>query len=267
MPYESLNTLTYRIVRYTPNLVRDEWMNIGILLADPARGRVAARLIEEPGEIARVRRLHPTADEDLLRSLPRDFESQLASASDPSGFIEKLDQTLSNVVQLSPQKGVLAEDFGAELDRLYHDHVAPPRRARGGLLENTRAWIRTRINDAFRRNRLLERLDRNVRVEEFTQLGDPLRLDYAYRVNGTRGFLHALSLTRDPAQAKVLAFTAGCMRDKIKSVEFAAITELDPEPGNDHHQFVARLLAEERIEIVPVARLDALAHRLRPRLQ
>ena len=267
MPNENLHTLTYRVVRYTPNLVRDEWVNIGILLADSARGRFAARLVEEPGEIARVRRLHPAADEDLLRALPRDFEAQLAAARDPSAFVEKLDETLSNVVQLSPQKGVLAEDFDAELDRLYRDHVAPPRRARAGIFENTRAWIRTRINDVFRRNRLLERLDRNVRVEEFTQPGDPLRLDYAYRMNGTRGYLHALSLTRDPAQAKVLAFTAGCIREKVKSVEFAAVTELDPDPGNDRHRFVARLLAEENIEIVPIARLDAFANRLRPRLQ
>lgn len=267
MPNEDLHTLTYRVVRYTPNLVRDEWVNIGILLADSARGRIATRLVEEPGEIARVRRLHPAADEDLLRALPRDFEAQLAAAGDPSAFVEKLDETLSNVVQLSPQKGVLAEDFDAELDRLYRDHVAPPRRARAGIFENTRAWIRTRINDVFRRNRLLERLDRNVRVEEFTQPGDPLRLDYAYRMNGKRGYLHALSLTRDPAQAKVLAFTAGCIREKVKSVEFAAVTELDPEPGNDRHRFVARLFAEENIEIVPIARLDALASRLRPRLQ
>jgi hypothetical protein len=267
MPNEKLHTLTYRVVRYTPNLVRDEWVNIGILLADSGRGRIAARLVEEPGEIARVRRLHPAADEDLLRALPRDFEAQLAASSDPSAFVEKLDETLSNVVQLSPQRGVLAEDFDAELDRLYRDHVAPPRRARAGIFENTRAWIRTRINDVFRRNRLLERLDRNVRVEEFTQPGDPLRLDYAYRMNGTRGYLHALSLTRDPAQAKVLAFTAGCIREKVKSVEFAAVTELAPEPGNDRHRFVSRLLAEENIEIVPIARLDAFASRLRPRLQ
>jgi Protein of unknown function (DUF3037) len=28
----------YRILRYTPNLVRDEWVNIGVLLFDRRRG-------------------------------------------------------------------------------------------------------------------------------------------------------------------------------------------------------------------------------------
>lgn len=268
MPNENLNTFSYRVLRYTPNLVRDEWVNVGVLLEDPARSRLRARLIEEPTELARVRRIHPNADEDLLRALPRDFEAQIAMARDePGAYLAKLDQTLSNVLQLSPPKAVLAEDFEAELDRLYRDHVAPPRRARAGLFENTRAWIRTRINEAFRRNRILERMARGVRVEEFTQPGDPLRLDYAYRYNGTRGYLHALSLARDPAQAKVLAYTAECIREKIPACEFAAITEVEPRADDDRQQFVARLLAEQKIDIVPVSRLDALASRLRPRLQ
>ena len=267
MPNETFHTLSYRILRYTPNLVRDEWVNVGVLLEDPVRRRVRARLIEEPAELARVRRIHPSADEDLLRTLPRDFESQIAAAGgEPGAYVAKLDETLSNVLQLSPQKAVLAEDFEAELDRLYRDHVAPPRRARAGLFENTRAWIRTRINEVFRRSRILDRMERGVRVEEFTQPGDPLRLDYGYRYNGTRGYLHALSLGRDPAQAKVLAYTAECMRAKIPS-EFTAITEAEPLRDDARQQFVVRLLAEQKVDILPVARLEALASRLRPRLR
>src|SRR3989454_5864560 len=57
----------YRILRYAPNLVRDEWVNIGVLVFDPATGERRLRLIEEAGEFARVRRLHPAADEAVLR--------------------------------------------------------------------------------------------------------------------------------------------------------------------------------------------------------
>ena len=53
----TMRPLAYHIVRYMPNLVRDEWVNIGVLVFDPASGRVVRRLIEEPGEFARVRRL------------------------------------------------------------------------------------------------------------------------------------------------------------------------------------------------------------------
>src|SRR6266436_7519682 len=39
-----------------------------------------------------------------------------------------LEQTLSNGLQLAPQKGVYADELDAELERLYAEHVAPPRK-------------------------------------------------------------------------------------------------------------------------------------------
>src|ERR1700676_1018415 len=121
---QALRPYAYHVVRYTPNLVRDEWVNIGILIFDPESGRFLRRLLEEPADFARVRRLHPAADEGLLRRLSDDFASPSAAAGDnPQGYIAHLEETLSNAVQLSPQKGLLAEDLDAELDRLYRDHV------------------------------------------------------------------------------------------------------------------------------------------------
>jgi hypothetical protein len=277
MPEENRRTLRYQVLRYTPNLIRDEWVNIGVLLEEvPAESRPAApgiprramRLIEEASEIARVRRLHPAADESLLRALSAEFDARLrAPEIETAAYIAKLGDTLSNVLQFSPQKAVLAEDFDAELDRLFRDHVAPPAAVRGGVVENTRGWIRARLNDVFRRHRILAKLERSVRVEEFTQPGDPLRLDYAYRYNGTRGYLHAVALGRDPAQAKVLAYTAECIRARAANSELAAITEVEPVPENPRHQFVARLFAEQHISIVSLNRIEKFAEALRPRLQ
>src|ERR1700680_2009283 len=104
-----LHPCAYHVVRYVPNLVRDEWVNIGILLFDPANGRILRRMMEEPGEFARVRRLHPGAAEELLRRLPEEFDAQFAAGASPAlagnglaaANLERLEQTLSNAVQLS----------------------------------------------------------------------------------------------------------------------------------------------------------------------
>jgi len=129
----------YRVLRYTPNLVRDEWVNIGVLVFDPLTGERRLRLIEEPEEYARVRRLHPQADEELLRALRDDLENRFAGAGElfPNNgqaadeahgagngqaawlrLLEKWDDTLSNALQLAPQKGVYADDLDAETERL-----------------------------------------------------------------------------------------------------------------------------------------------------
>jgi DUF3037 family protein len=183
-------------------------------------------------------------------------------------YFEKLDQTLSTTLQFSPQKALLAEDFDAELERLFRDHVAAPAGVRGGIIENTRAWIRRRLNDVFRKHRLLEKLERSLRVEGYTQPGDPMRLDYGYRYNGTRGFIQGVALNRDhPSQAKVLAYTVECIRRQAANSEFTAVTEIEPVAENPRHQFVARLFREQNIAIVPLNLVDQFADKLRPRLQ
>src|SRR5947209_12792519 len=118
MPDERLNALAYHVLRYDPNLVRDEWVNIGILVHDPKSKRARARLIEEPVEFGRVRKLHANADLDLLRALASDFQTQLDERKKEwDEYFHDLDETLSNALQLSPQRGVLTEDMDAELDR------------------------------------------------------------------------------------------------------------------------------------------------------
>src|SRR5271168_3193130 len=141
----------YRILRYTPNLVRDEWVNIGVLLFDPRSGERRLRVIEAQDEYNRVRRLHPQADEALLRALREDledrFQSTPANGSTGNGgnwqqLLAKWDETLSNALQLAPQKGVFAADLDAELERLYADHVAPQRAASRVGAPGSRANLR-----------------------------------------------------------------------------------------------------------------------------
>ena len=265
MTDENNQTLRYRILRYAPDLVRDEWVNIGVLLEDTRGERREARLIHETPELARVRRLHPNADEALLRSLPAEFEARLGEPA-AGAFLEKLGQIASTTLQFGPQTAVLAEDFDAEMDRLYREHVAPPPRVRGGIVESTRAWIRERLRDVFRRHRLAAKLERNIRVEEFTLPGDPLRLDYAYR-NGVRGYIHSIVLGRDLSQAKVLAYTAEAIRARYADSEFTAVTEAEPAPENPRHQFMAGVLVSQNISIVPLNRVERFADDLRRRLQ
>lgn len=270
MPEETLQPCAYHVVRYQPNLIRDEWVNIGILLLDPATGRVRQRWLDEPADLARLRRLHPAADEELLLGLPAEFERQFAGRElDAEAILEKFDETLSNAVQLAPRKGLLAADPDAELDRLFREQVEPVREPRRGPAEvRTRGDVRARAADFFRSERILRLMQRSVRVEEFTAPGDPMRIDFAYRRNGTRGFVHALALGRDPGQAKLLAYTADAIRSKIARSEFLAVTEREPAPGNPRDKFVSEILEDTGVRVVPIGGgLRKWAHEVAPLLR
>jgi hypothetical protein len=250
---------TYHVLRYTPNLVRDEWVNIGILLFNSATGERRLRLIEDEEEYRRVRRLHPQADETLLRALRDDLEERFQSAEAfagpgdlPSGnggawqlLLAKWDNTLSNALQLASQKGVFATDLDAELERLYSDHVAVQYSPGRVGAPGSRARVRSYCSQVFRQAHLWERIEKSVRVEKWTLPGDPLRIDYSYRRNGTRGFVHTLSVTRAPGDFKQLAYTAERIHAKEKlKTEFAAVTDVPLIPGNKRDDFVAAALRE-----------------------
>ena len=269
MPDENLQPCAYHVVRYQPNLVRDEWVNIGVLLLDPSSGRVRQRWLEEPADLVRLRRLHPAADEDLLLRLPAEFDRQFAGREmEAEEILETFDQTLSNAVQLSPRKGVLSRDPDAELDRLFREQVEPLREPRRGAPEiRTRSDVRARAADYFRSEKILRLMRRGVRVEEFTVPGDPMRIDFSYRRNGTRGFVHAVALGRDPGQAKLVAYTAGAIRERLERSEFLAVTEREPARANVRDQFVAGILAENGVRLVPLPELRKWAHEVAPLLR
>jgi Protein of unknown function (DUF3037) len=274
MPENERKTLRYRVLRYTPNLIRDEWVNIGIMLEEflelePMGGsRRAIKVIEEDREFARVRKLHPNADVKLLHSLASEFETlRSMTGEDMRKYFTRFENTLSNALQLSPQKAILAEDFNVELARLYDTHVAPPARtAGGGIVESTRAWIRNKLKDVFQRHHISGKLKPAVHIDEYTHSGDPFKFDYGYR-NGVRGYIQSVVMNRDAAQAKVLAYTVESIRKRVPSCEFTAVTEAAPVPGNSQQQFISKLFEDQNIRIVPMNRVEMFAEELRLKFQ
>ena len=259
---EKYKRCQFVVLRFVPNLVRDESVNIGVMLYNPDDGELVPRLTDN---FRRVKRLHPWADIDLLRGLQTDFEQRLAErVEDLGAYLETLEQTLSNALQLTPPRACLTENPEAELDRLYESYVQEPRLPGrvAAAIENTRAWIRQRVHGAFKRAGVLDRMQKRVGVENFTYKGDNFRLDFGYRRNGTHGFVHAIALERDVVSAKVLAYTAERVRARVPA-EFTAIVEREIDDRVDSHAAIQRILDEQQISIQPLARIDDFVASLR----
>jgi hypothetical protein len=268
------HAFVHRVLRYAPNALRDEWVNIGVLVFDPQTGERRMRVIEEEDEYRRIRRLLPQADEALLRGLHFELQSRLdAAAQGKEGLHEwqdvlaKWDLTLADAVQLASPIGTYGTDLDAELERLYADRVAVPRRSGRVGLPGSRSTIRSYCGQVFKQARIWDRLEKAVRVEDFTFPGDPLRLDYSYRRNGTRGFVQGLSVTHSPRDAKELAYTAERMNAKARfATEFAAVTDVPLTEGNHRHRFVRDTLRDVGIEPVPMEGFAVWVAKLRPML-
>jgi hypothetical protein len=271
--------LIHRILRYMPDPLRDEWVNIGVLVFDPETGERRLRLIEDQEEFHRIRRLHPLAEESLLRGLRDSLEDRFDAAgriygqssnSRPEWMLElcKWDQIWSAVLKLAEPKGTRATDLDAELERLYKSRVAVPRVLGRAGLPGSRGSLRAYCSQVFKQAHLWDRLEKSVRASEFTFPGDPMRFDYSYRRNGTRGFVQTLSVSRAPADAKVLAYTAKRIYEKgAFAPEFTAVTDVSLEASNERYRFVRDTLREAGVEPVPLEGFAVWVARLKPMLQ
>ncbi len=283
LPATHERALAYRVLRYAPNAVRDEWVNIGVLVFALHSPDFRLRMVEEQEDFSRLRRLQPQADENLIRRMRDHLEERVATflANDRQeredqtlpgdalqALVDKWDSTLSSIMQFAPQKGVYAADLDAEVDRLYAEQVAPASREIRVGAAGGRAMMRSYCSQVWRQAKLWDKIEKSVRVEEFTFRGDPMRIDYCYRRNGTHGFVQTLSVSRAPGDCKNLAYTAERIAKRAPfGSEFLAVTDIALQPGNDRHQFVGSTLRDAGIESVPLEGFAVWVAKLRPSLQ
>jgi hypothetical protein len=76
-----------------------------------------------------------------------------------------------------------------------------------------------------------------------------------------------VSLRRDLAQAKALAYTASCIHARDPLAEITAITDAAPDAQNPRQLFVEKLFAGEGIRIVAMSQVEGFAEELRQRIQ
>ena len=257
----------FYLLRYVPNIVRGEFVNIGVVLFDPDAGRLQPRFLEN---FRRVRRLHPWADVEVLSALERHVEAEAQAPNGGPGDYLRRWQQFSNVLEFTEAKTVLTADPASELERLFETYVAEPGYPSrvAAAVERSRAWIRSQLATTLRAAGLWERLDHAVPVEQFTHKGDRFRFDFGYRQNGGLGFLHSLVLEREVDRAKVLAYTMERITTRLaaerRAARCTAIVEGPPE--SDTAELSARILAEQSIALVPVSELGAFTARLRDQL-
>jgi Protein of unknown function (DUF3037) len=293
-------TLIYRILRYVPSLLRDEWVNIGVLLYDPNSGERRLRMIKEESEFGRVRRLRPPADEAVLRRMWDHLESRLSATQSggnggpvrsalrdgfgnpaPIGtewlqILEKWDATLSQSLQLAEPRATTADDIDAEINRLYQEcvTVAPLSRAQASTeTPRTRSQMRNYMDQVFRQAGLWGHIQKFVPVAQYTRDDDPLEIDYSYLRNDkkVRGFVQAISLTENPDDLRILALAVNQIQEAAPqhnfAPEFTAVTNVAFDQENSDHRFFHKLLGSHGVTSIPLDNFAVWVAKLRPMVQ
>jgi hypothetical protein len=280
----------FRLLRYVPDAVRNEYVHIGAILRE--QGSSEPALVRFTRDWRRVRCLDPEADTALLEGMESELRRRFEAESD-GNLMRLLTESLSLSVQMTESKAYLAESLPAGMEELMKMYVDPPPRERTARLSG-RAAIQARMRTEFERAGVWDLLRKRIAASEYTRPGDPLRIDVGYRPNGISHptdkdpsagtpfirMFHAVSLEPGVEMAKVLAFSAAGLRAGVERVEKAGLeltAVIEPaarlgatgeEPERlEMYRFGVETMEEHRIRVLTTSDLGRVAETARRELR
>jgi hypothetical protein len=273
------------LIRYVPDVVKGEFVNIGVLLreAGVASGADApgGAVVRFTRDWSRVRCMDADADIGLLEGLEGEIGARLRMAgTDAPGIkpvMEILEDTLANSVQMTEVKACLAESLPAELEQLMKMYVEPLKvkteRKRTG-----RAAIAGAMRREFERAGVWGLMRKRIAASLYTRAGDPMKIDCGYRPNGVIRMFQAVSLEGDVEAAKGLAYSAPQLMEGVQRVEAArleltaiveplrAVSDTEDE-AMERYRFGVEAMERQEIRVVTMSDLARVAETARVELR
>ena len=129
-------TCYFSVMRYVPDVVRDESINVGVVLFEP---KVRLLFMRPLTGLSHVQKFDPNTDREWLKEYLTTFQrvcgrvsgkppaaagnmGDWTTAVDP---LQTLHQQSANVIQFTAPRTVLTEDPQAEVESLYMRYVEP----------------------------------------------------------------------------------------------------------------------------------------------
>jgi Protein of unknown function (DUF3037) len=268
-----LKQCEFFLLRYVPDAVKDEFVNIGVVLVEPGANGAGFADVRFTRDWQRVQCLDPGADLQMLEDLEDDLRKALTEAG-RADFFRVANESFSGALQLSPAKACLTESPAEELGKLAEMYLERARPlARKGAAAGRQAIVQS-MREAFELAGVwgLPQMRKRIAVFTYTHPGDPLKIDCGYRPNGELKLFHAVSLASDVDSAKVLAFTYPQVREGIARLEkiktsLTAIVEDDLNRSDEPIAFALDTLARSEIAVRTQAELPRLAEMARQDLR
>jgi len=265
-----LKRCAYFLVRYVPNVAKEEFLNIGVFLSCPGEQFLDCVFSDD---WRRINRFHAEADTEFLKELEFHFKQEIADhKQDLEGYLRDLQQSYSNLIQLSEPRPCLTPNLLAQLQDLFERYVGA--RVAGPTEQDSRIYVRQRMTDCFSRHGILghQSFEKRIPASQWTGVGDPFAFDFGYKSheragkpNGRLKLIHAVSLQRDPKLAEALVWTF----ERVLAKEPCALTvghEDNPDQDDPQVRFSRSVLEHQHIRLVPVAGFDEYAQSIRAEL-
>ena len=266
-----LKQLEFFLLRYVPDAVKDEFVNVGVVMLEPGANGEGFADVRFTHDWRRVRCLDPQADVEMLEALERDIREHLSEARSREVLLRKLNDSFSNLIQVSPTKACLAREPAKEIETLASLYFEGPKRVtRVGASERQR--ILRGMRSAFEQSGVWTSLMKEIPAAPYTRPGDPFKFDFGYRVGAEIKLFHAVSLKTSVEQAIMLAarypkIARGMAQTAQTNPSLTAVVDDDLDRRRDEVRFAMSGLEEENIQVASISEMPLIAERARLELR
>lgn len=260
--------LEFFLLRYVPDAVKEEFVNIGVAAVEVDGGFAEVRFSRD---WSRVQCFDPQADLEVLQALEGEIRQGLRG--DRPALMKMVEESFSGLVQASGWRGCYTEDPAKEMEllaRIYLQSTLPA--ARPSRQPSERHRIRSAMEEAFKATNVWRLLHKDFDLAPYTWADDPMKIDFGYRVGEVMKMFHGLPLksSREDAwglQVRYPKLQAGMRPMKVNKVELTAVIEDNAPRDEAEVGFVLGVMKETGILVAAVSEMPEIAERARVELE
>ena len=262
--------LEFFLLRYVPHAVRQEFVNIGVLMIEAGANGAVIADVRFAKDWRRLQCLDPQADLDVLEALLREIRSEVGEMRDRAALLKRMEDSFSNVIQLSAPLQVVTAAPALEMETMSSMFLDEQRVASTRVLTG-RQRILGVMREAFEGAGVAKFLAA-VPVAPYTKPGDPFKFDFGYNTGKEIKLFHAVSLKAGVESAVMLAARYPKIAPVMAQVTQAtplltAVIDDELDRGQEAVQFALSMMEEERIRIAVAAEMPLIAEVARRELR
>jgi hypothetical protein len=247
--------------------LRGDFVTVGFVLIESDGGFAEVRFTRDWKMLQCVA---PHLEWEWLRAVEGDLLGKLGRLRTREELVTHVRERFGTIIEVGPTKGVLTDDPVKEMEVLTEMYLLPVERGERVRLRTGRAAILYTMEQEFRDKSALELLQRDLDLARYTGPGDPLRIDFAYRIGSAMKMFHAVSLAVNTDQALALAFRYSRVDDGMRREQLypslTAVVDGGMVLQEERTRFAIGMLEQNSVRVRTVAEMPEIADEVRREL-
>ena len=255
--------LEFFLLRYVPDAVKGEFVNIGLVMIETSAGGGFADM-RFTRDWRRLLCSDPQADLDWLQAMENEIRKRVVEVRNCEEVVRVLNESFSNAIQLSGVQGCLTDDPAEEIEKMARIYLESTRVGSTRALSG-RETILEAMRDAWKQSGLTKFMV-PIPVRPYTGPGDSFAFDFGYALGEEIRLFHAVSLKARVDAAVTLASRYPKIAQAMSHAErsrfvpsLTAVVDDDLDKTKEEIGFALGMMQENGIRVAEVREMPRLA--------